>query len=152
MTDAEVLATVKPLMFDYLKPHIIQAVREAHSRGGQAFAEITKTMKDSAEMWYGMYHPKVYKRGETLKADGNLVIMSSAVDVSAGEWSMDWTPLNLSPHFHWTSGFPMRNGQYRPGADILAEADGLDIKIQIDIPEDIVVACATQALGAVIGG
>lgn len=141
-----ILDRAESLYWQYIEPHIQQAIYDILQDGGAVYKQIEETMINSATEWYGMYTPKYYMRGYTLTDSSNIDISISDVQVSPTSWSAVATERNLSPHFHWTKGFPMRNGQYRPGADILADARAMNITVDIVIPPAIKKACWQQAL------
>ncbi len=134
----------------------IERIKAAHSRGGEVYEEVVGIVIAEANAWYGMYTPVYYRRTYTLTNRNNIVITMSEPEVSENSISCEWSVKHLSPHFGWTFGFPMRNGLYRPGADILASANGGSYTIAppagLDALVEQAITQACAAYGITIGG
>ena len=146
----QILESADSIYRQLIIPYVRQAIMELCQPGGEIYTRIESTMIDSANEWYGMYTPTYYRRGYTISDPGYMDVEISNLDVSDTGGSVELKPKNNSPHFHWTRGFPMRNGLYRPGMDVLADADALTFDMVIHLPQQVLDSCMVQALSTAI--
>lgn len=121
MSSAEaVIESFKQVAIELGMQRAAAALVEAMSPGGKGYEQIMRGAIAGANNWYGMYSPKVYKRGYSLTDRGNIDISISGPTISGTTIEMSYDVRNISPHIGWTAGFMMRNGETRPGGDVLA--------------------------------
>ena len=124
----------------------------ALGEGGDIYEQLMSAAIASAEIWYGMYSPTVYKRGYTMSQRGNISI-SADISVSGTGVSVRCTTANVSPHAGFSFGFWMyKRGKafWRPGGDLMALVPS-SVNYSVNISQAEADQCFAAALGAVIG-
>jgi len=139
-------ATVAQLAVEMAKEHFIEAV----SPGGKVYEKLMAGAIAGAHSWYGMYRPRVYKRGYTLSDRSNIIITASEPEATGGGLRANITVENVSPHVGYTPGFLMFNGEYREGGDIMALVPP-EVSEPWNVPQDVIVDILERAAGLVFG-
>ena len=123
---------------------------EALSPGGELYETYMRRAILGGKMWYGMYKPKVYKRGYTLTDRGNIAINVGDIKIVGTRLEASVSIDNLSPHLGFTKGFDMPNGEHRPGGDVFAMIPS-ELSMKWEAPKEVLEQILSQAAQLVFG-
>lgn len=146
---AQIMAEVIAVVEQMAAPYIAAAVEREFGPGGSIYSKIVGLSIAAASGWYGMYKPKVYRRGWTFTDESNIAVSVHDIQSNGKTWGAGWDVENQSSHAGYSDGFMMRNGEYRPGGYIVA--NNVNIRQDIEMPQDEVEYLFRAALAQVLG-
>lgn len=137
-------ATAEEFARQMMIPYIKGEITKQCSRTGIIGQQVIGDSVAAALEWYGMYTPKVYRRGMTLSNPDNISVGAGNIETDGHTGSAELLATNMSPHAGYSFGFPMRNGLFRPAGDVIAI--GRHYSGHIDIPDDVLGPIWEQAM------